>query len=129
MGELPKSDNGAKITRAFRPIKWPTALAIIGGAVACFHIAYAPSGFALTHLLMVGYLIGVAQLSRLNTTRQSFYAGLLTGFFCAAPQLTCFWKIFGAAAIPLWLILALWIGLFTVNVLPIETVSESTKLA
>jgi apolipoprotein N-acyltransferase len=34
------------------------------------------------------------------------------GFACFAPQLECFWRIFGAGAIALWLILAFWIGLF-----------------
>src|SRR5439155_14621448 len=38
--------------------------------------------------------------------------GLGTGMFTVAPQLTCFWTIFGPTAIVLWLILAFWIGLF-----------------
>jgi apolipoprotein N-acyltransferase len=62
---------------------------------------------------MLLYVIFLAQLSRLPTTRGAFYAGLITGFLCVAPQLTCFWKIFGPAAIALWYILAFWIAAFT----------------
>jgi apolipoprotein N-acyltransferase len=52
------------------------------------------------------------QLARFATTRQSFYAGLLTGFVCYAPQLVFFWRIFGPAAITLWTVLAFWLALF-----------------
>jgi apolipoprotein N-acyltransferase len=76
----------------------------------CFHIAYSPPH---VRIALIGYLIGLCQLSRLPTTRQSFYAGLVTGLLCVAPQLTCFWRIFGPAAIVLWTILAFWIAAFT----------------
>jgi len=95
------------------PLSWPTALIFIAGAVLCFHAAYLPSNFAPLHLAIFGYVICLTQLSRLKTTRQSFYAGLVTGLLCVAPELTCFWKIFGPAAIALWTILALWIAAFT----------------
>lgn len=96
-----------------RPLSWPAALLFIAGAVLCFHAAYLRTDFGPLHLAMFGYLIFLIQLSRLETVRQSFYAGLLTGLLCVAPQLFFFWKIFGAAAIALWMILALWTAAFT----------------
>src|SRR5262249_49365477 len=96
-----------------KPLSWIGALGFIGGAAGCFYVAYAPSNFGPLRLAIIGYLICLVQLARLPTTRQSFYAGVATGLLCIAPQLTCFWNIFGPAAIVLWLILALWIGAFT----------------
>jgi apolipoprotein N-acyltransferase len=96
-----------------RPLSWPVALLFIAATVACFHAAYLSTDFAPLHLAIISYVICLAQLARLKTTRQSFYAGLITGVLCAAPQLTCFWQIFGPAAIVLWTILALWIAAFT----------------
>jgi apolipoprotein N-acyltransferase len=92
------------------PLSGPKAALFMGTAVVCFHLAYLHNNATP---LMVGYVICLVQLSRLPTTRRAFYAGLITGFLCVAPQLTCFWKIFGPAAIMLWLILALWIAAFT----------------
>jgi hypothetical protein len=96
-----------------RPLSWPAALLFIAGAVICFHAAYLKTGFGPLHLAMFGYLICLVQLSRLQTVRQSFYAGLLTSLLCVAPQLFFFWRIFGPGAIALWLILALWTAAFT----------------
>ena len=81
------------------------------GAV-CFHAAYTPAKSGPLALLIIGYVVCLIQLARLKTTRQCFYTGLGVGFACFAPQLECFWRIFGAGAIALWLILAFWIGLF-----------------
>jgi apolipoprotein N-acyltransferase len=93
-----------------RPLGWLTGILLIAGAAICFHVAYSPPH---VRIALVGYLICLCQLSRLRTTRQSFYAGLVTGLLCVVPQLTCFWQIFGPAAIVLWMILALWIAAFT----------------
>lgn len=60
----------------------------------------------------MGYVACLVQLARLRTTRRSFCTGLAVGFACFAPQLECFWRIFGAFAIVLWLVLAFWIALF-----------------
>lgn len=94
------------------PLTWSKALLFMAGAVLCFYTAYWQNPFGL-HLAIIGYVICLTQLSRLKTTRQSFYAGLVTGLLCIAPQLVCFWKIFGPGAIVLWTILALWIAAFT----------------
>lgn len=82
-------------------------------AVACFHAAHALGQYVVPQALIVGYVVCLAQLARLETTRGSFHAGLLTAFACYAPQLVFFWKIFGVEAVLLWLILTVWIGFFT----------------
>jgi acyl-[acyl-carrier-protein]-phospholipid O-acyltransferase/long-chain-fatty-acid--[acyl-carrier-protein] ligase len=77
--------------------------------VAAFHLGY---GVADLAILIVGYLICLLQLARASSGRQAFYLGLGAGFACVAPQLLCFWTIFGPGALSLWLVLAFWIGLF-----------------
>jgi apolipoprotein N-acyltransferase len=101
------------IRSASVPLTWPKAALFIAGAVVCFHAAYWPTHFGPIHLAIFGYVICLVQLCRLPTTRRAFYGGLITGFLCVAPQLTCFWKIFGPAAVALWCILGFWIGVFT----------------
>jgi hypothetical protein len=96
----------------FHPLTRFSAVAFALGAVACFHAAYTPAHSGLLAFAVVGYVICLVQLARLRTTRQSFYTGLAVGFACFAPQLESFWRIFGAFAIALWLVLAFWIALF-----------------
>jgi apolipoprotein N-acyltransferase len=98
----------------FSPVTWRKAglLALI--AVACFHAAYTPAQSGLLAFAIVGYLICLVQLARLQTTRQCFYVTLAVGFACFGPQLGFFWNIFGPAAIALWLVLAVWLALFVV---------------
>ena len=81
-------------------------------AVACFHTAYTSIKFPAAGLLIFGYALGLVRLTDQPTVRRAFYFGLATGFLCYAPQLFFFWRIFNAAAIVLWLVLAFWIGLF-----------------
>jgi apolipoprotein N-acyltransferase len=99
--------------RATVPLTWPKAALFIAAAVGCFHLAYWPTDFRPAHVAILGYVICLTQLSRMPTIRQAYYAGLITGFLCVAPQLTCFWNIFGPAAVALWYILGFWIGIFT----------------
>ncbi len=96
----------------FLPITWRKAGLLALFAVVCFHIAYTPAHSGLLALAIVGYVVCLVQLARLRTTRKSFYTGLAVGFACFAPQLESFWRIFGAFAIALWLVLAFWIALF-----------------
>jgi apolipoprotein N-acyltransferase len=84
------------------------------GAVICFHLAYTPAQSGLLAFATVGYVISLVQLARLPSTRQCFYVAMAVGFACFAPQLGFFWNIFGAFAIALWLILALWLAAFVV---------------
>jgi apolipoprotein N-acyltransferase len=81
-------------------------------AVACFHLAYTPAQSGVWSLAIFAYAICLTQLARLRTLRQCFYITLTVGFACVAPQLECFWRIFGAFAIALWLILAAWTTAF-----------------
>lgn len=55
------------------------------------------------------------ELRRSATARRAFYAGLLAGLGVFVPQTGFLWTIFGPAAAALWLILALWHGLFTLT--------------
>ena len=97
-----------------KPLQWHRSALLAVIAVACFQLAYAPAKSGLFAFAIVGYVICLVQLARLATTRQSFYTGLAVGFGCFAPQLECFWRIFGVAAIVLWLVLAFWVALLVV---------------
>lgn len=80
-------------------------------AVASFLAAC--SEFAFTPLPVLLYLFCLVQLSLSSTGRRAFYSGLAVGMFVAAAKLTFFWTIFSAGAIALWLVFAVWLGLFT----------------
>ncbi|HET7626597.1 MAG TPA: nitrilase-related carbon-nitrogen hydrolase [Verrucomicrobiae bacterium] len=95
------------------PLTWPKALLLIVCAAGCFHLAYAPTRFNFLKLLIIGYVTCLVQLGKLGSVRRAFYAGLAAGLLCVAPELSCFWTIFNWAAIPLWIVLAFWTGLFT----------------
>ncbi len=112
MSEPTETKLEAELPVGFHPPNWRQAALLVLGAAACFHTTYTPASSGPLALLVVGYVACLVRLARLKTTRQSFYAGLLTGLVCFAPQLECFWRIFGAGAIALWLVLALWIALF-----------------
>ena len=95
-----------------KPLGWGKSLLWLVLAVACFHLAYTSGKFPATGLLIFGYALGLVRLTNQPSVRRAFYFGLATGFLCYAPQLFFFWRIFNAAAIALWLVLAFWIGLF-----------------
>jgi len=86
-----------------------TCAALAIGAVGLFHLANATPWMAP---LIFGYLIGLFELSRRLSPRAAFYTGVAVGMGVFAPQLYFLFTIFNAAAIPLWLVLAVWIGLF-----------------
>lgn len=101
-----------ELSYGFAPITSRKAVIVGLLGAACFHLVYTPAKSGLLALFILGYVVCLVQLARLPTTRQSFYTGLGMGFACFAPQLECFWRIFGAGAIALWLVLAFWLGLF-----------------
>ena len=78
-------------------------------AVAAFHAAYASGK---TGFLMVLYLFALLQLAGADRWRKAFYSGLTVGLLIAVVRLQFFWRIFSGGAIALWLVCALWIGLF-----------------
>jgi apolipoprotein N-acyltransferase len=94
------------------PLGWSKSLLWMLAAIVCFHLAYTPLQHPVFGLFIFGYALCLTQLTHQKTVRRAFYFGLATGFLCIAPQLVCFWNIFSAAAIVLWLVLAFWIGLF-----------------
>ena len=96
-----------------KPPGWGKSFLWLVLAVACFHAAYTSIKFPAAGLLIFGYAYFLIRLTDQPSVRRAFYFGLATGFLCYAPQLFFFWRIFNAAAIALWLVLAFWIGLFT----------------
>jgi apolipoprotein N-acyltransferase len=94
------------------PSGWGKSILWLALAVACFHAAYTSVKFPALGLFIFGYAYFLVRLTDQPNVRRAFYFGLTTGFLCAAPQLFFFWKIFGPAAIVLWLIFAFWIGMF-----------------
>jgi apolipoprotein N-acyltransferase len=90
---------------------WAKSLLWLVLAIICFQLAY-NHAFPGAGLLILGYACFLVRLTEQPTVRRAFYFGLVTGFLCAGPQLLFFWKIFGPAAIVLWLVFAFWIGLF-----------------
>ena len=95
-----------------KPLGWVKSFLWLVLAVACFHLAYASIQFPAAGLLIFGYAFFLVRLTDQPNVRRAFYFGLATGFLCYAPQLFFFWRIFNAAAIVLWLVLAFWTGLF-----------------
>lgn len=86
-----------------------TAIALAAAAVGCFHVAclVEPAG-----VVVVLYLASIYALAWVKTARWAFYLGLGIGMMIAAPQLWFFQVIFGPAAVGLWAILGVWVGLF-----------------
>jgi apolipoprotein N-acyltransferase len=103
--EVPPMETNSQIT----PCSLRKGLLYAAGAVVSFYLAYASPYLGV---LTVSYLVCLLQLSGLPTVRQAFYTALVTGFLAVAPQLRCFWDIFGPGAIVLWLVLAFWTALF-----------------
>ena len=79
------------------------------GAVGAFHAAFMVSALGW---LVLAYLGCLFALRRLASARQAFYVGLAIGLGVFVPQMGFLWIIFQAAAIPLWLILALFHATF-----------------
>jgi apolipoprotein N-acyltransferase len=79
-------------------------------AAVGFYLAYT---FPRLGFCIFGFIVAIVQLARLPTARQAFYTGLLAGALCYPAQLTFFWGIFGQAALGLWMVLMLWLALFT----------------
>jgi apolipoprotein N-acyltransferase len=74
-----------------------------------FHVAFTYPAWSW---LVLAFLGGLFALRRLGTARRAFYAGLAVGLGIYGPQLAFFWRMFGPAAIALWLVAAFWLGAF-----------------
>lgn len=89
---------------------WAMLLLRVAAAVLFFTLANNDWGL---EGLIVGFAWAMCELATEPTSRRAFYGGLLAGLFSYAIQLGFFWNIFGPAALILWLILATFMGLFT----------------
>ncbi len=78
-------------------------------AVVAFQLALEHPSLGSAVIIYLGCLY---DLRLVSTARQAFYAGLLVGLGVFVPQMTFLWTIFGPAAIPLWLVLAFFHGVF-----------------
>jgi apolipoprotein N-acyltransferase len=78
-------------------------------AVVAFQLAYSLPSCGFLFLLFLWCLF---ELTRVKTTRQAVYFGLVTGMLAYGPQLHFFWTIFGPAAVVLWIVPAFWMALF-----------------
>src|SRR3954469_9422719 len=78
-------------------------------AAGSFHLAYL---FRPCAFLIAVYLFALWQLSWQRSRLQTMNTGWLLTFLIYAPHLAFFWKIFGPAAVALWLVLGFWLGLF-----------------
>ena len=78
-------------------------------AVAAFYAAYSS---AYASLLVMLYLFALLQLAQADRWRQAFYSGLTVGLLIALVRLQFFWRLFSGGAVVLWLVYAIWIGLF-----------------
>lgn len=91
---------------------WKKSLVWVVLAVGCFQAAYSSLKHPMAGLFIFGYAYGLVRLTEQPTVRRAFYFGLATAYLCYAPQLFFMWRIFGPAAIVLWVVLAFWVGLF-----------------
>lgn len=74
-----------------------------------FYLAFAVPTLGFLIALTLACLFA---LSRVRTPRLAFYGGLGLGLLLYVPGLLFFWNIFGAAAILLWLVPAVWTAIF-----------------
>lgn len=101
----------SRTTAEFQGWPWVRIAALVVLSATGFHLAFAVSSLAWLIVLLPFGLIGLSQLPK---WRMAFYGGIAVGLCCYAPRLIFFWTIFKAAAIPLWVILSLWLGFFAV---------------
>lgn len=104
----PAADVGIRAPTA-TSLGWRGVIACAAVAVACFQLAYYSSALAP---LMLGYAWALVEMTRATTPRQAFLGGMLVGLGVFVPQMGFLWTIFGIPAVPLWCVLAFWIGAF-----------------
>ncbi|HZM03510.1 MAG TPA: nitrilase-related carbon-nitrogen hydrolase [Candidatus Saccharimonadales bacterium] len=78
-------------------------------AVASFQLAYSVYSCAF---LFVIFFYCLFRLANVRTSRQAFYIGLTIGLAAYGFQLRFFWTIFQFAAVPLFVVVSFWLGLF-----------------
>ena len=108
---------GLPIRQQAGRLRHDTAALLAFVAVASFHLAFL---FGPLCLLVLVYLGCLHALRRVASARQAFYFGLAVGLGVFVPQMTFMWDIFGPAAIPLWIILSFFHGLFLLTLNRVE---------
>src|SRR5437899_1337104 len=88
---------------------WPGRILWLLVAPISFHLAYL---FPPCAFLIGIYCFALWKLSWQRTRFQAMNTGWVLAFLIYAPHLAFFWRIFGPAAIGLWLLLGFWLGLF-----------------
>jgi hypothetical protein len=88
--------------------KWKLALLSLSAAVSYWIVFSTTHGAAMILVALPCLFL----LHRVRTARQAFYLGLFTGIAMYAPPLAFFHKVFGPAALALYLIAGLPIGFF-----------------
>lgn len=73
--------------------------------MTAFHAAYF---WESAGILIVLYLAAMFYLPHISSTRSAFYVGFLTGYAVCVPHLFFLLDVFGAAAIGLWGVFAIW---------------------
>lgn len=81
-------------------------------AVAAFHIAYLVEQASA---MMILFLYALVMIARSGSSRVAFYTGIAVGLAIYSVHLGFFWRIFGPAALPLWMILSFWLGVFALS--------------
>ena len=94
---------------AVRPIAVRLGLVLSFAAAVLFQVSFSVEAL---WPMVLGYLGILFALRRLATPRLAFYLGMLTGMGVFVPQMMFLWRIFNVAAVPLWVILAAFHGVF-----------------
>lgn len=85
---------------------------LCAAAIVCFKAAFLFPAVSLPAMSAFGVFFCFATSTNL---RSAFYSGLTAGTVLAGMELTFFRTVFGDGAIGLWLILGLWLALFSVS--------------
>lgn len=94
------------------PLTLRATLAYALMAAAAFHIAYLVER---ANASMILFLFALIMMARSASSRVAFYTGVATGLAIYSVHLGFFWNIFGPAALPLWMILSFWLGVFVLS--------------
>jgi len=106
-------ENKAIFPRESPPVLgWWASISWLAFGIGCFHLAYASTRHPAAGLAIIGYAFGLVRLAHQPTIRRAFYFGLAAGLLGYGPQLWFFTRIFSAAAVVLWLVLAFWVAVF-----------------
>jgi apolipoprotein N-acyltransferase len=100
---LANSRESPKLLNARARLAWVLVAAI------SFHLSYL---FPPLAFLIGPYLFALWQLTFQRSRLQAMNTGWVLAFVIYAPHLFFFWRIFGPAAVALWLVLGFWLGLF-----------------